>query len=311
MDCYNAENKKAFIESYIVRRVVARTSLTGLFNKIKPFEDRYEKDCSLFDRAQALEMYKLFGAKSVEVLANYNTYLRNYTDFMAHQQQGEQDNVYYGINKDALKACLDPKILSQKYFSREQLDDIEDELLNYTDKAIVEALWHGIGGDSMCDLVSLERKMLNAKKDILILNDGRKISISPKFAEFLDKAFAETEYICYGRTFRIAQLFGFDSLYKERANACAAPSPDVSFRWVYRKILKYKEYLGIPMMTMKTIQASGLLHMLTAEMRKTNCSMRQFLSTNKGKELAMQYGYDEGHYIDVIANKFNGNEEQT
>lgn len=310
MDSCNVENKKVFIDSYIVRRVVARTSLTGLFNKIKPFEERYEKDCSLFDRAQALEMYKLFGAKSVEVLENYNTYLRSYTDFMTNRQQGEQDNVYYGINKAALKTCLDPEILSQKYFSRKQLDDIEDELLNYTDKAIVEALWHGISGDSMCDLVSLDRKMLNAKKDVLTLNDGRKISITPKFAEFLDKAFAETEYMCYGRTFRIESLFGFDSLYKERSNAHAAPSPDVSFRWVYRKILKYKEYLGIPMMTMKTLQASGLLHMMTSEMQKRNCSMRQFLSTDKGKELAIQYGYDAECYIDVIANKFNGHKVQ-
>jgi hypothetical protein len=56
---------------------------------------------------------------------------------------------------------------------------------------------------------------------------------------------------------------------------------------------------------MKTIQASGLLHELQKGMQQHDCSMREFLSTEKGKELAVQYGYKLDYYVDVISDKYN------
>ena len=69
---------------------------------------------------------------------------------------------------------IDPELQKQMYITREQLDDIEDELFNYTDKAIVEALWHGISGKSMRDLTSLHEKMFDEDKTSLIFPDGRR-----------------------------------------------------------------------------------------------------------------------------------------
>lgn len=302
---YNEEAKAEFIKDYMRSRVVAATSLSGLFNKTASFEDELDKDCSRFTKEEVLDMYRKFGAKSVNVLSNYNVYLKSYTALMLYKNKINNTNAYENINKDDLKQCIDPDVQKQMCITREQLDDIENELLNYTDKAIVEALWNGISGKSMIDLTSLNSNMFSEDQRSLIFSDGRIIHISKKLSEYLDKAFKETEYLCYGATLRVEKLIGYGNLYKERANAHAGVSDDVRFRWIYRKIQNYRKHLDISMLTMKNIQASGLLYNLQKGMRDNNCSMREFLSSGKGKELALQYGYSPEHYIDVISDKYS------
>lgn len=303
---YNEEAKAEFITDYMRSRIVAFSSLSAIFNKTAELEFKYKKDCSKFEQKEILEMYKGFGAKSVSVLENYNVYLKSYTAYSIYKGYVDNVNAYELINKDMIKECVDPEIQNKIYVTRKQLDDIENELFNFTDKAIIEALWHGISGKSMRDLVSLNRNMFSEDKSSLIFQDGRVIPISKKFSEYLDKAFDETEYLCYGSTIKVDQLKGKDYLYKERNNAYTQPSDDKYFRWVYRKIQNYRNQLGMPELTMKNIQASGLLDKLLKGMKKNNYSMREFLSTVKGKEIAMQYGYKESYYIDVICDKFEG-----
>ena len=302
---YNKEVKDAFIKDYMRSRVVAATSLSAIFNKTEPFENKLDKDCSQFNTEEILKMYKQFGAKSRNALENYNVYLKSYTAFRLYHKQISGENAYNEINKEMIKGCMDQDLQKQLYITRDQLDDIENELFNYTDKAIVEALWHGISGKSMNDLVSLERKMFSDDKRSLIFPDGRIINIDIKLSEYLDKAFSETEYLCYGNTIKVEKLVGYDTLYKERSNAHTNPSDDKFFRWVYRRVQNYRKQLDIPDLTMKNIQASGLLHKLKKGMEENNCSMREFLYTEKGKELAMQYGYKPNHYVDVIVDKYN------
>lgn len=302
---YNEEVKSEFIKDYMRSRIVAATSLSGMFNKTEMFESELGKDCSQFTKDEILNMYKQFGARSVNVLGNYNVYLKSYTAYRLYTKQINNENSYENINKDDLKKCLDPKVLKQIYITREQLDDIENELLNYTDKAIIEALWHGISGKSMIDLTSLNKEMLSEDGKTIFFSNGKIVQISEKLSGYLQKAFYEMDYLCYGASLRVERLVGEGNLYKERANAHAGDSDDVRFRWVYRKIQNYRKYLDIPTLTMKTIQASGLLHELQNEMRQNDCSMREFLSTEKGRELALQYGYKLDHYVDVIADKYS------
>jgi len=301
---YNEEAKAEFIKDYMRSRIVAATSLSAIFNKTSDFERKYDRDCSEFTKEEILDMYRKFGAKSKSVLENYNVYLKHYTAFRIYHKQIDNENVYNEINKDAIKECIDPEIQNQLYITREELDDIENELFNFTDKAIIEALWNGISGKSMSDLVSLNRSMFSEDKRSLIFPDGRIIPISEKLSEYLDKAFSETEYLCYGNTIRVDKLNGYDTLYKERFNAFAGTSNDVKFRWVYRRFQNYRKQVDMPMLTMKNIQASGLLHKIKEGMLKNDCSMREFLYTDEGKQLALQYGYKQNHYVDVIHDKF-------
>lgn len=300
---YNEEVKIQFINDYKRSRVVAETSLTGMFNKTCKYEQQKGKDCHSFSRKEILAMYKRFEAKSVHVLENYNVYLKSYSIFCMHHGLCKKNN-YADINKAMLLQCIDTEILNQKFLTREQLDDIENELYNYTDKALLELLWEGISGKSMEDIVSLNRSMISEDKQYICFSDGRKIKMSRKLYNYLDKAFSEKEYMCYGMTVRVKQLIGDDCLYKEMDNAYTVDSDDKFFRWVYRRIQTYRKYVDMPLLTMKALAASGLLYKIKNAMEEHKLGLREFLYTEEGKRLAQQYGYNLNSYVDVIANKF-------
>ena len=74
---YNEEDKTEFIKDYQRSRIVAATSLSGLFNKTELFENELDKDCCKFTKEEILSMYKRFDARSINVLGNYNVYLKD------------------------------------------------------------------------------------------------------------------------------------------------------------------------------------------------------------------------------------------
>ena len=301
---YNEEVKTEFINDYMRSRVVAKTTLTGLFNKTEEIENKLGKDCSEFTTEEILEMYRSFDSKSVNVLLNNNVYLKNYTAYRIYHKQIHGSNCYEAINKDMMLECINEDTRNAQFLTRKQMDEIEDQLLNFTDKAIVECLWHGIAGKDMEDLVSINRSMISEENMCIAFNDGEVRYISPRLYDYLMAAFDETEYFCYGPSLKVKEVKGAGRLYKERDNAHTTDSKDKYFRWVYRKIQTFRNYVDLPMLTMKNIQASGLLYSIQNGMERTELDLRRFLQTDDGKAIAIQYGYTLDYYIDTISGKF-------
>lgn len=299
---YQSEMKEGFIKDYMRSRVVARTSLYSLLRKTEPFEEEINKDCSQFNQAEVLWMYNAFKAKSVYVLMNYNTILKAYCAWRHYYHKEQTTESYDNITIDLLKPCISPD--SMKFLSREDINEIEDQLYNWTDKAILECLWEGISGPSMLDLVNINVSMVDRDEKALYFSDGRRIKLTNRLYEFLTKAFDEIEYMCYGETLRVKKLVGTGNLYKERDNAHAADSNDKYFRWVYRKVQNFREHVGIPGLTMKNIHISGMYHYLCEGMQETGLDLRNFLRSEDGKNLAKKYGFHSETYVDNLTHRF-------
>ena len=193
---YNNEMKEGFIKDYMRSRVIAQTSLYSLFKKIEPYEEKFKKDCSNFTEKEVLNMYEDFKARSHYVLLNYNVILKAYCAWMKHYHGLDNDIAYENITIDMVKPLIPDD--AKKVLSREEVTEIEDQLYNWTDKAIIEALFEGLSGNSMKDLVSIEEKMINHKDKQLILQDGRVFDLTDRLYELLMASFDETEYLCYG-----------------------------------------------------------------------------------------------------------------
>ena len=146
---YQSEIKESFIKDYMKSRVVAKTSLYSLFRKTEKYEERFKKDCCQFTPNEVFEMYKEFEAKSVFVLLNYNVILKAYCAWQKYYNGLDTEIVYDGITRQ----MLNPLIPKREILSRDDVTDIEDQLYNWTDKAIIEALFEGLSGNSMRDLV--------------------------------------------------------------------------------------------------------------------------------------------------------------
>jgi hypothetical protein len=300
---YQSEMKEGFIQDYMRSRVVAKTSLYSLFKKIMPYEEELNKDCSQFTKEEILSIFKDFKAKSVYVLMNYNAILKAYCAWMKYYQNLESEVAYELITIDLLR----PLVLKNAngILSRQDITDIEEQAYNWTDKAIIECLWEGLSGNSMRDLVGIERKMIDDKTKQLHFPDGRVFDLTERLYELLLKTFDETEYVCYGQSIRVKKLEGVGKLYKERDNAYAMDTDDKFFRWVYRKIMNIRKHVGIDGLTMKNISISGMCHYLREGMEQTGLDLKSFLRTEMGEKLMNKYGYYSEHRIDNVAHRYS------
>lgn len=298
----NDDIKREFIKEYCRSRIVSETSLNGVLNKIQLKEKEIGKEVIDFSQKDIIAMYKEFNLTSTNTLQNYNNYLKAYCDFVIYKTNNGTNN-FTSINKDILKTCIDNEIKKNKYITYEHLQEIESELLNYTDAAILECLWNGISGKELHDLTHLERSQINENKMEIIIDGSKVIKIYPRLYELLDKAFNEIDMVCYGESTRVKRVEGFGRLYKVRDNAYK-DNDTVRFRWVYRKIMIIRDYVGLPNMSMKTLQGSGMLYYIKQGMAQWNMNLKEFLNTETGQKIMEQYGFESENRMNIVYDKF-------
>lgn len=294
--------KKEFIKEYCRSRIVSETSLNSLLSKIQQIEKDSGRNMTTFSIEEILEMYKNFNLTSANTLQNYNNYLKAYCDFVIYKKGSGQNN-FANINKDMMKQCINENIRQNKYITYEQLQEIESELLNATDSAILECLWYGIAGKELKDLTYLSKEQVNYDKMEITLDVGKIVKIYPRLYSLLDAAFDETDYACYGEEMKVKKVLGKGQLYKVRDNAYK-DNDTIRFRWVYRKIMIIREYVGLPNMSMKTLQGSGMLHYIREGMKKNDCGFREFLHTEDCAKIMEQYGFVNENRINTVYDKF-------
>lgn len=293
---YEGDLKERFIEDYMRSRVVAKTSIYGLFRKIEQFENELKKDACYFTKDEILQMYKAFRSRSAISLLNNNVILKAYCEWNRYYNKLTIENPYNCITFDDVKLCVDES--ASRIMSMDEIIDIEDNLLNYTDAAIVHALFSGINGPSMVDLTSLDASMLDKKNKCLVFPDGRVFDIDNRLIYLLEKAFNEETYATYGSTMRIKKLIGKGKLFKERDNCIGSlDTDDKRFRACYRKIQVIRDHLGIKELTMKGISSAGFLHYLKQGLDETEMGLKEFLLTDKGCALMDRYGYTSKYRV--------------
>jgi hypothetical protein len=299
---YNESLKEGFIKDYMRTRVVALTSLYSLFRKIEPYEQALDKDCSEFTEEEILQMYKEFQARSHNVLLNYNVILKAYCAWKKHYHGLENDIAYENITTEIVKTLIPED--AKRVLTRDEVTEIEDQLYNWTDRAIIEALFEGLSGNSMRDLTGVELSMIDEKEKQLVLPDGRVFDLSDRLCDMLIKACNEYEYVCYGDTLKVKKLFGGKAIYKERDNAHAADSDDKFFRWVYRRIMSCRKFVGIESLTMKNLQTAGMTYYLKQGMENTGLGIKEFLLTEPGQKLMDKYNYFSEHRVDNVVARY-------
>ena len=294
--------KEGFIQNYLRSRVVSKTSLYGLFRKLEQYEINFHKDCSLLTKEEILQIFTDIKSRSIYTLLNNVVILKAYCRYIQYYHKIKVTNAYEELTIEDLRPCVNKK--ASRLLSRDEVTEIEDNLLNYTDAAIVECLFSGIAGDSMCDITSLDKNMLDKENKCLVFPDGRVFDITDRLIDLLEKAFDEEDYLCYGETLRVKKLIGKGKLFKDRDNAHAADSDDRRFRAVYRKIQLAREHVGIKELTMKTLTSSGFLYWLQQGMQQTGLELKQFLKTEVGERLMDRYGYNSEFRVDNVFHRY-------
>ena len=304
---YTSESQiEGFITEYKRSRVVAETSVRAILRRAVEWEGKHNKAFYKFNKEEALEMFQSAHAISVVSLQNANLTLKHAARYFLNKAS---DNAYEEIGKYDLEECVDTSKKDSMIFTKEEIEDIQGQLLNWVDKCILFLLFEGVGGDKLRELTFMDMSQVNQKDLTIYFRSGKIIDITSEEYEMLQKGFAEDETISFGTTLRVAKVMSH-GIYKERVNALSA-NDDITdkthiekrYRWVQRRLMLISQNFDIQM-TSGSIQESGLLHYIKEEMRETGMDFLEYIKSKEAKALAWRFDIRSGLYSQILKDKF-------
>lgn len=288
---YNSELKKAFIEQY----TSLDSKLTIYWQLLKIAETEFDKNKDLFDMDfnEIFELLEGIECSSVNSAINHiNTYKR-YIQYC-------QDRGY--TNRNALAETEDPlseiaqqvvaDFKNQRYTREKLMTEMVDELTNYTDGALLLALFEGIKGKGFSELLTLRMTEENFKE----LEDGRfkvhlyeaethkerDVIISRELYRLLDLANKQTAYRTNNKDEDVETPFNeSEFIFKKAKKGKQGNSQVLDRHFITRKFVFFKKEFGNGNLTADDIVQSGMMDM----------AYRLYLENGKlGREELLQIG---------------------
>jgi hypothetical protein len=193
--------------------------------------------------------------------------------------------------------------------SREDVDGIIGQLLNYTDRGLVFLMFHGVNGYMLDELTFMKWEQVSRSDLKIYFKSGKTIDITEEEYDMLKKGFEEDELISFGSTSRISKVRSV-GLYKVRANSLSdndnpqdPRDAERRYRWAQRRLHLINKDLGYNL-TSGGLSNSGLLWHLQQKVKEMGISFRGFTKTNEALEIARRYGILSVYYSQILWDKF-------
>ena len=307
---YTSEKEvEEFLKEYKRSRVIIETTVRATLHRAVEFEAKFSKPFYQFTTDEALEMYKSVHAISVVSLQNNNLVLKHAARWFAYQYKKNVNNTYEEMTKELLSEVVDVEKQKSLILSREDIEDVIEQLLNWTDKCIVWLLFYGVGGHLLKELTFMQWGQVSRQELKIYFKNGKVIDITEQDYEMLKNGFEEDELVSFGETSRVAKVRSL-GLYKARCNSLSDnDNPDNKedlgrrYRWVQRRLILISKDLGIRL-TSNSLQSSGLLWHLQRGVEETGFGFREFIKTEECKMLAQRYGIRSDLYAQILIEKF-------
>lgn len=308
---YTTENQKEeFLKEYFRSRVVSTTMCNAIMNRALQNEQVFKKTFYTFTKEEIMQMYTNAKVKSNRTLQNWNLTLKHASRWFLHTQNQSLDNAYELITREDLDQCIDTMTTKQMLISEEQLRTMQDDILNYTDKAILSLLFLGVGGDMLKEITFLTEDQLSSSDKRIYFRSGKMIILSDRDFDIVQKACREDALVSYSVEGTVIGV-STGGIYKVRGNTVNT-NDDIRneddrrrrMRWLHRRINIVSDYLGVPM-TPKSINASGLWHTLQEKMKEKGIDdLKEYLSTDSGRRVCWRYGFMGDYYAATVLDKF-------
>lgn len=307
---YTSEKEiEDFLTEYKRSKVIIETTARAALNRAIEFEHRFNKPFYLFTTEEALKMYESAHAVSVVSLQNTNLLLKNASRWFCYKKNDVLDSAYEKITKDLLETVIDTEKQKSLILSREDVDDIKANLLNYTDKAIVEALFLGFGSLWLRELSFFAMSQVDTNDYVIYFKTGKIIPIDEENYELFKKACEEDELMSFGSTARVAKVVSY-GIYKLRANALSSNSDwnsegdmERRYRFLLRRLTLMSKDLGVKL-SPTGLQSSGLLWHLQQGMKETGMTFREYVKTEAACDLARRYDILTAFQSQVLVQKY-------
>ena len=300
---------ESFLAEYKRSRVIIEATVRASLNRALEFERKFQKPFYEFTVDEILEMYKSTHAISDRSLQNANLTLKHASRWMTDKKRLDVKSSYEDVAKELILTCVDTKRKKNLVLTKEDLIEIQGELLNWTDKGILQMLFLGAGSNWLKELTFFDMSQVSRKDGMIYFRTGKIIPITEEDYELIKKACAEEELISFGETARISkvQSHGF---FKQRFNALSDsddPNDEKDlerrFRFIQRRLLLISKDLGIQLNS-GGLQTSGLLHHLKQGVEESGLTFREYVKTEEAKTLARRYDIVTNFYSQILVDKF-------
>ncbi len=295
-----------FLKEYTRSRIVAETSVKAILRRAIEWENKFNKAFYDYNKEEALEMFKSAHAISIVSLQNANLTLKHASRYFQNKVGG---SVYEKIGKYDLEECVDTSKKDSMIFTKEEIEDIQGQLLNWVDKSILFLLFEGAGGDKLMELTFMGLDQINRKYLQIYLRSGKVINITPEDYEMLRKGFEEDELVSFGDTMRMSKVRS-SGLYKIRCNALSdnddpsnADDRERRYRWLQRRLMLISKNFDIQL-TSSSVQESGLLYYIKEEMRESGMEFLEYIKSKEARALAWRYDIRSSLYPQILKDKF-------
>ena len=216
---------------------------------------------------------------------------------------------YEDVTKELMLTCVDTQRKKNMVLTKDDLTEIQGELLNWTDKGILQMLFLGAGSNWLKELTFFDMSQVSRKDGLVYFRTGKTIPITEEDYEIIKNACAEDELISFGETSRISKVRS-EGFYKIRFNCLSAndnyddeQDRERRFRFIQRRLLLISKDIGVQL-TSGGIQTGGLLHHLKQGVRESGLTFREYVKTEEVKVLARRYDILTSLYSQILIDKF-------
>lgn len=298
-----------FLSEYKKSRVIVESTVRALLNQVLEFENKLQKPFYNFTSDEILELYKSKNTISDRALQNANLTLKHATRWMADKKNLNIENPYDGITRKLLLGCVNVQRRKNMIFSAKDIMEMQEDLLNWTDKGILQMLFLGAGANWLKELTFFDMSQVSRKDGLVYFKTGKIIPITERDYMLIKNACDEEDLISFGETSRISRVrsHGF---FKQRFNALSSSDDPTNeqdlerrFRFIQRRLRLISKDVGVQL-TSSGIQTGGLLHHIQQGVRESGMTFREYVKTKEAKQLARRYDITTELCGQILVDKF-------
>ena len=273
---YNSESKKRFIEKY--ESLDSKLTLYWQFLKVAPFEQTKGKDMSEMNNIEIKDLLLSIECSTITSAINHiNTYKR-YIE-LTDKTDTNPFNTFSSFSELASEVVANYK---NKRYSKEDLMFMLDELNNYTDQALLLALFEGIKGKSFSELLTLRTSNLKVididdgyRYEAKIYDEGnqdyRTIEISEDLYKLLILADKQEAYRTNNEDETVETPFNdSEFIFKKGKKGKQDGSVVLDRHFITRKFVFFKKFFGNTHLTADDIVQSGMMYKAYELFKKNN-----------------------------------------
>lgn len=304
-----AREIESFLDEYKRSKVIIESTIRAILNRALEFEKQFQKPFYEFSIDEILEMYKSTHSISDITLQNVNLTLKHATRWLIDRRKLDIKSAYEAITKELIQSCVDIQRKKDMFLTKENLVEIQNVLLNWTDKGILQMLFLGAGSNWLKELTFFDMSQVSRKEGLIYFRTGKTIPITEEDYVLIKNACAEEELISFGVTSRISKVMSY-GFYKQRFNALSDNGDPTNeqdlerrFRFIQRRLLLMSKDIGVQL-TSGGIQTGGLLHHLKQGVEESGMTFRNYVKTEEAKGLARRYDIITSFYSQILIDKF-------